>query len=171
MDMIDETGYLIRVGRSVDPVAEVENVPRLRAGFLEYPVDATPQLVRRREQGGRVEIALYRLGRTQGRPCCGERRSPIHSHDVGSKFGNVRQQRRALVREVDERQLERSQPIEDSGHRRYGEAAVVVRAEQPGPLVEEHQCLRSGRGLCCEIGDGHLGEFLQQPHRRRRLSE
>ena len=107
MYIVDQPSDLVGIGRRLDAVAEVEDVPRRRSGLREHPVGEVEELGGRRHERRRIEVSLDGDPGAEGSAGAGERQPPVDAGDVERQTGELVEECRPLVGKVDQRQAER----------------------------------------------------------------
>ena len=151
-----------RVGLRKHPVAQVEHVARMSAvaaqdvGHLGLYHLSRPQAHRR------VQVALKdsvgtepAAGLVQGYP-------PVHPDHVSSSGGHEREDLPGTDPEVDTGYIQVCEPFEDPATERQHVAFVDLRAQGPGPAVEELYGRCAVGHLRPQRGKGHIDQPVQE---------
>ena len=117
--------------------------------------------VRRREDEGRVEVALDRPipDERDGGP---QRRAPVDADHVGSRVTHQREQVGGADPEVDPRHAQRARAAQDLGGVRHHVPRVVVGGQRARPRVEQLDGARAGGHLDLEVRRGDAGDLAHQ---------
>ena len=118
--------------------------------------------VPRREEHGRIEVALHGDAGADLVPRLVERRAPIDADDRAARFALEREQRAGVGAEMDDRHAERLEVAEDVRHVRHHVLAIVVGGERSDPRIEELHRLRARFDLGAQIAAHHLGELAHE---------
>ena len=124
-------------------------------------------------QDRRIEVALQRHAPRHRGTRVGQVDRPIHAQRRAAAVGQRRQLPMGALGKQDHRQFARSgvffQRSHDPRHVAQRELAERRWTEQASPAVEDHQCLRAGRGLGDQVGGHGLRQRVQQLVGERRL--
>ena len=137
-----------------------EHVPHLRLHDLP-----------RREDQGRVEVALHRLAWSDAHHGVVQRHPPVHPDDVGAGRAHVVQQLPRTHAEVDARDV--GDPGKHPRGVRLDKAAVVLRRQRPHPGVEQLHSAGARVDLHPQEGKRDRGQPVEQlrPQLRRAVHQ
>ena len=141
-----------------DAVAEVEDVAGPPAGTREDVERLGLDDLPRREQHGRVEVALHRPA-GHPRPAGVERDPPVEADHVAAGRRHLLEQGRGARAEVDRRHVDRG---EDARRVRCDVVAVVRGRERADPGVEQLDHVRARARLGGDVAGERLGQLLEQ---------
>ena len=101
-----------------DSVAEVEDVARTARRSRQHVVGRRQDAVQRAQQHRRVEVALNRAVRADALPRLVERRPPVGAEDVAARFAQLGENGAGADAEMNRRNAERREPLEDATDRK-----------------------------------------------------
>ena len=150
----------VGVGTGQHTVAQVEDMAFEFRGGVEDLAGLGLHHGRRREENGRVEIALERLAGTDPAGRLVQRNAPVHPDHVGAGLAHEPEQFAGAHPEVDAGHPVGGDRVEDHGRGGHHIAAVVVGRQRAGPGVEELHRARAGLDLDLQEAPGDPGEAL-----------
>ncbi len=162
MNQVHDVGEHARIGLGQHSVPKVEHVAAGLATTDAHVVDLVRQDVRRREDGGRVEVALDRTHRADPPGGLVQRDPPVHPDDIRAGLRHGAEQFAGVHPEVDAR---------DAGIGECGKHALAVRkhitavvdlVQYTGPRVEQLDGADARLNLDPQVADGDVGEPSQQ---------
>jgi DNA helicase IV len=169
VDELDETGEHVRIGLRQHAVAEVEHMAGSPPGRVEDDRGAVSRHVPSGRTRGRVEVALNGPV-ADAFPRRRDRHAPVDSDHVGAGRRHLREQFARADTEVDARDPERRESVEDAPAGWQHMRLVFVGAEGAGPAVEYLDGGRAGRDLGDEARQRQVGEAVEQLSPQHRLA-
>ena len=164
MNPVHQVRDLVRVGGTVDPVPQVENMGRGAGTLPQNVAHGLVELVARREESRRVQVPLHHGTGAELGYGPGEGEGPVDPHHVGSHLLHVGEEGGAAVGEVDDGPVHLGADLRDDPcHEREDEASVAVGTQEPHPGVEEHDRVGAGTGLGHQVADHGVAQEFQEP--------
>ena len=166
MDQINEAPERVGVGGRRHAVPKVEDVPVAAVRLDQHAIRLSLDHVPRRRQHGRIQVALHARLRPHAPPRHGERGAPVHADHVAARASHQPEQLPRPHAEVDRRNGQVRQAVEETAHVRQHRSLVRVRTQRSDPGVEHLQRLRAGVDLRAEMRqhDGDEGPHQRIPH-------